>query len=206
MDAVHCSEGLLTQEDPIGLAGGLNLYGYAGGDPVNYSDPFGLFRLEGAAAQQFVRDLQSGHASVEDPRVFNRCEVASILSDYVQRMRSGNFEFAVSLLGPEFAGYPGDLDFKFSEKGSSFAVGGRLLRADEFGNFAAGYAAMTAGGMEGYLSVILGGIVFAMQGRGEPWHDGDSRPMINAGATRALQDRVARPGRPIPLTSRAGCN
>lgn len=34
--------GRLTQEDPIGLAGGLNLYGYANGDPVNFSDPFGL--------------------------------------------------------------------------------------------------------------------------------------------------------------------
>lgn len=34
--------GPLTQEDPIGIAGGLNLYGYAGGDPINYSDPFGL--------------------------------------------------------------------------------------------------------------------------------------------------------------------
>lgn len=30
------------QEDPFGLAGGLNLYGYAAGDPVNFSDPFGL--------------------------------------------------------------------------------------------------------------------------------------------------------------------
>jgi hypothetical protein len=28
--------------DPIGLAGGLNAYGFAGGDPVTYSDPFGL--------------------------------------------------------------------------------------------------------------------------------------------------------------------
>jgi RHS repeat-associated protein len=34
--------GRFTQEDPIGLAGGLNLYGYADGDPVNLSDPFGL--------------------------------------------------------------------------------------------------------------------------------------------------------------------
>jgi RHS repeat-associated protein len=31
-----------TQEDPIGLAGGMNLYGFAAGDPVSYSDPFGL--------------------------------------------------------------------------------------------------------------------------------------------------------------------
>lgn len=34
--------GRFTQEDPIGLAGGLNVYGFANGDPVNYSDPFGL--------------------------------------------------------------------------------------------------------------------------------------------------------------------
>jgi RHS repeat-associated protein len=34
--------GRFTQEDPIGLGGGLNLYGFAGGDPVNFSDPFGL--------------------------------------------------------------------------------------------------------------------------------------------------------------------
>ena len=34
--------GRFTQEDPIGLAGGTNLYGFAKGDPVNFSDPFGL--------------------------------------------------------------------------------------------------------------------------------------------------------------------
>ena len=34
--------GRFTQEDPIGLAGGLNAYGFANGDPVSYSDPFGL--------------------------------------------------------------------------------------------------------------------------------------------------------------------
>ena len=36
----------LTQEDPIGLAGGLNLYGFAGGDPINFSDPFGLCKQD----------------------------------------------------------------------------------------------------------------------------------------------------------------
>ncbi|HXD49531.1 MAG TPA: RHS repeat-associated core domain-containing protein, partial [Gemmatimonadaceae bacterium] len=34
--------GRFTQEDPMGLAGGANLYGFGGGDAVNYSDPFGL--------------------------------------------------------------------------------------------------------------------------------------------------------------------
>jgi uncharacterized protein RhaS with RHS repeats len=34
--------GRFTQEDPIGLAGGLNTYGFADGDPVSYSDPYGL--------------------------------------------------------------------------------------------------------------------------------------------------------------------
>ena len=43
--------GRFTQEDPIGLGGGLNLYGFGGGDPVNNSDPFGLCPMcVGAAA------------------------------------------------------------------------------------------------------------------------------------------------------------
>jgi RHS repeat-associated protein len=36
------ASGQFTQPDPIGLAGGLNVYGYADGDPVSYNDPYGL--------------------------------------------------------------------------------------------------------------------------------------------------------------------
>jgi RHS repeat-associated protein len=36
------ARGQFTQADPIGLAGGLNVYGFAEGDPVNFDDPFGL--------------------------------------------------------------------------------------------------------------------------------------------------------------------
>jgi len=39
--------GQFTQTDPIGIAGGLNTYGYAGGDPINFSDPFGLDPCDG---------------------------------------------------------------------------------------------------------------------------------------------------------------
>jgi RHS repeat-associated protein len=34
--------GQFTQADPIGIAGGLNTYGFAEGDPVSYDDPYGL--------------------------------------------------------------------------------------------------------------------------------------------------------------------
>ena len=34
--------GQFTQADPIGIAGGMNVFGFANGDPVNFSDPFGL--------------------------------------------------------------------------------------------------------------------------------------------------------------------
>ena len=34
--------GRWTQEDPIGIAGGLNLYQFNGNNPVNFTDPFGL--------------------------------------------------------------------------------------------------------------------------------------------------------------------
>jgi RHS repeat-associated protein len=47
--------GRFTQPDPIGLAGGINDYGFAAGDPVNYSDPFGLCGEETDKAAQANR-------------------------------------------------------------------------------------------------------------------------------------------------------
>jgi hypothetical protein len=58
--------GQFTQPDPIGLVGGLNIYGFAAGDPVSYTDPYGLFAdttftgaANGAIARQLWNNLRS---------------------------------------------------------------------------------------------------------------------------------------------------
>jgi len=57
--------GKFTQEDPIGLAGGLNLYGFAGGDPINFSDPFGLCKKKRADGKEC--NYETGDPNLDDP-------------------------------------------------------------------------------------------------------------------------------------------
>lgn len=56
--------GRFTQEDPIGLAGGMNSYGFANGDPASYSDPFGLLVcFAGTTNQRRELELQTERAT-----------------------------------------------------------------------------------------------------------------------------------------------
>jgi uncharacterized protein RhaS with RHS repeats len=53
--------GQFTQPDPIGLAGGLNSYGFAAGDPITYSDPYGLCPQCVACAAGAISDVAIGY-------------------------------------------------------------------------------------------------------------------------------------------------
>jgi RHS repeat-associated protein len=58
-----------TQEDPIGLAGGLNEYGFASGDPADYGDPFGLCTGSDLSKARLQCEVEMAKYGASHPRV-----------------------------------------------------------------------------------------------------------------------------------------
>jgi RHS repeat-associated protein len=92
--------GRFTQEDPIGIAGGINLYGYAGGDPVNFSDAYGLCAQAVGDTIRFsvtvqCRDSTTGRRDVDAVQVTDAAQIQTLLSA-VSRLSGGTSGYTAS--------------------------------------------------------------------------------------------------------------
>lgn len=86
------SSGRFTQVDPAGLGGGLNAYGFGGGDAVNYGDPFGLMAccnlLQGAEGIAEGAGAAAGAASIVAAFVASHSqEIANAISSASDALR-----------------------------------------------------------------------------------------------------------------------
>jgi RHS repeat-associated protein len=58
--------GRYIEADPLGLVDGASVYGYAGGNPGRYTDPFGLFSLADASMSYNMTHSDGASASLND--------------------------------------------------------------------------------------------------------------------------------------------
>jgi RHS repeat-associated protein len=100
--------GQFTQTDPIGLAGGLNAYGFAAGDPVSYADPYGL-KVECTSQEacdlwnELGRRVNAGLRS-DDERVRKGAETLRDIMNAVYYDRDVTYVIAVSDIDDAYGG------------------------------------------------------------------------------------------------------
>jgi RHS repeat-associated protein len=107
--------GRFTQEDPTGVAGGLNLYGFASGDPVSYRDPFGLCPDDQFKRRGVLGFLGIGGKSCPgglDKQQYNETESAILSLDsglresLLQMLQGGRIQLTGRIRNSEPAGSP----------------------------------------------------------------------------------------------------
>jgi len=82
--------GQFTQADPIGIAGGMNAFGFGSGDPFNFADPFGLCKDHDKERPCLVVWSSADHPDSDvDPRLLKHIQAIADAADVDLSLSSG---------------------------------------------------------------------------------------------------------------------
>jgi len=132
--------GRWLQRDPIGMAGGWNLYQYCGGEPWGMVDPMGLWGWDGDWVEGALRAV-AGALGVGDPQNANVTRAAA------QGASDGFLVTTNAAVQVITVGVLGDSRAQLDNNGLLHDGNNPMLAASEWGGYIAGGSLLAAGGV-----------------------------------------------------------
>ncbi len=165
--------GRWTTKDPIGFKGGtINVYEFCRNNPLFSIDEYGLCTKNKTGGFDFNENETKKIINQAAKNLLNESILKDLLDTFSQH------------------GWGGTHDFKANGINNNYTVNGKILTADQFGNYLAGYATTMGFGPFGTAGVFSGGVVDGWKGNGPEFRwfdDKGSREMIWQGAKDAYK-------------------
>jgi RHS repeat-associated protein len=197
----YVSNDPLNRADPPGTCGTGTLIKDGNGNPANASECklYGMANvlpskndMKGLVRSQIGKPVIGDRRNANGPswRAYSYFETMELMRE--ARESPDRSITVIGQMKTVYDNHTDRFDFGFKQPDDTFDIGDKVLKANEFGNFLAGYASVYAGGPAGYFLARVYGLATNVGGALGGTHrfdrDMSSVPYIDMGAERAYAE------------------